>query len=456
MLQAWVPRQWALHFSVISALALGTAGYWAQSYWGGMLPAAGAALLFGGMRRILQRPRTSAAALFAAGVVILANCRPYEGFLASLPAGFILLRWLVRDRRIPLRDRFARFVAPVAAVLAIGVAWTALHNRAVTGSARQLPYALHQRQYFRQGVFLFSSIRAPERPAHPRIDLLIHRWTHTPLQGLSVFREAGLNVMTRLPRTLSAAFGAPPTRGRTFLGVAVWIPVLLLAPIRSSGLLLLVAVVSLAGELAMWRAAIAYPVLIGFGILALFVAALVATRKRNRSMRFVAATVGTVVLGNAIVWWWFPHYIAPVVPLVIAAAAMAVHRLARVAPDVRPQRLAVNTLVLIVVQLAALAAAAARPPEFARPDGQPTYVDVRRNLLDRGGRHLVFVRYGPDYPGFRGDWVYNEADIRSSAVVFAHDLGSKTNGTLVGAFPDRTRWLLEVSEEAVLLAPCCP
>jgi hypothetical protein len=454
MLQAWVPRQWALHFSLMAALTLGTAGYWAQSYWGGMVPALGAALVFGGMRRTLRRARVLTSALLALGGVILFNSRPYEGLLVCVPAAVMLVRWLVQARGVSFRHKWAEFIAPVAAVLAVACAWTTVHDRAVTGDSLQLPYALYQRQYFHQGVFLFSTIKTPERPLHPQIDRLIRTWTYPPFHGTAIIREAGLNVLTRLPRTLFAAFGAPPTRGRTFLGVGVWIPVLLLLPTRSTGLLLFVALGVLTVEIAVWRAALGYPVVIAAGIVALFLATLSATRRRNGWLTFMIVTIGTVVAGNAMVWWWFPHYMAPVIPLVIAAAAMTVHRLVRASPSHhhRPQRLAVNTFVLLVVQAAALTAAARLTPPFAVIDPQPTYVDIRRALVHKGGKHLVFVRYGTDYPSFRGDWVYNEADIRSAQVVFAHDLGS-INGSLIAAYPDRTLWLLSVSGEAVRLQP---
>ena len=44
MLQAWLPPKWALPGGVIAALQFGVLGYWAQSYWGGAMAAAGGAL----------------------------------------------------------------------------------------------------------------------------------------------------------------------------------------------------------------------------------------------------------------------------------------------------------------------------------------------------------------------------------------------------------------------------
>jgi hypothetical protein len=421
-----------------------------------MVPAAGGALVFGGVRRTVHRPSIAAGALLGLGVVVLANSRPYEGLLACVPAALVMMRWLAWDRRVPAGSKLARFVVPIAAVLGLGCAWTAVHNRAVTGSALQLPYALHQRQYFHQGVFLFSGTRPPERPPHPQIDVLTRSWTYTPLRGTSLIREVAANVLTRLPRTMLASFGTPPSAGRTFLGASIWIPALLLAGAWPSRRLLLAAGGLLAAELALWRWEIAYPAMIGFAILAVFIAILRATRAWDRWMRYIVATVGLVVAGNALVWWWFPHYVAPVVPLVIAAAAIGAHRLARVSPHFDPQRLAVNTLLLLVLHATALTAAIGLTPRGERRDTQPTYVDIRRTLTNQGGKHLVFVHYGADYPSFRGDWVYNDPDIASSIVVFAHDLGPERNRALKTAYPDRRPWSLEVAGSAVLLTPGSP
>ena len=99
MLQAWSSRKWALTVTVLSIVTLGTSTYWAQSYWGGMVAASGAALLLGGLRRILRAPRPLTSVPLALGALILANTRPFEGLLLCVASAVMLSRQMVRSCR---------------------------------------------------------------------------------------------------------------------------------------------------------------------------------------------------------------------------------------------------------------------------------------------------------------------------------------------------------------------
>ena len=73
-------------------------------------------------------------------------------------------------------------------------------------------------------------------------------------------------------------------------------------------------------------------------------------------------------------------------------------------------------------------------------------------LRSREGTHLLFVRYSSDHdPKF--DWVYNDADIDNSKVVWARDMGAERNKELVRYFKDRQVWLVQPDTTPPTVAP---
>jgi hypothetical protein len=134
LLQAWFPPRWALWGGLLAALHARMALEWGGTYWGGAVAMLGGALVFGGLRHVLNRPRVRDALLFGLGLAVLANTRPFEGFVASVPALLVLAGWLGFDSRFPLRIRITRVVLPLLAVLASSAAGMAYYNYRVTGS----------------------------------------------------------------------------------------------------------------------------------------------------------------------------------------------------------------------------------------------------------------------------------------------------------------------------------
>src|SRR5579864_8988151 len=119
MLQAWMPSRWALLGGVIAVLRFGVFGYWANSYWGGALGATGGALVLGALPRIKRSQGVRDAVVMALGMVLLANTRPYEGFVFSLPIVIALLAWILGKKRPMPQISFRRILLPAGLVLAI-------------------------------------------------------------------------------------------------------------------------------------------------------------------------------------------------------------------------------------------------------------------------------------------------------------------------------------------------
>jgi hypothetical protein len=167
MLQGWLPPAWALLGALIGVVNLTVSTYWVDSYWGGAVGATAGCLVMGSYPRLKKHYRIRDSLLFGAGIVLLANSRPYEGLVLTSMVCIALLIHSIKSRSFV-------WAIPAALVIAAGAAGMAGYNYRVTGNAFIIPYLVNERMYAVAPAFLF----VPFRPVpHYNHEILRQYWS---------------------------------------------------------------------------------------------------------------------------------------------------------------------------------------------------------------------------------------------------------------------------------------
>ncbi len=404
MLQAWLPPRWALFGALLATVRLTFWGhpfgpsdllpaYWGQSYLGGAVAALGGALVYGAVRRLVTRPRASYSLLLGLGLAVLANSRPYEGLVCSLPAAGLLLVWLLGKRRPALSVALTRVVLPLALVLGTTFAGMAYYNWRVTGSPRTMPYQVHEQTYASTPAFLWQPLW-PERQYRNQAFTENYRgWF------LQEYRRQ------RTPAGLAFYSGAKLGKVLGFyLGVGLLLP-----------------------------------------LIALRYAA------RDRWLRFALLACAVELAGFLLTTGGLPHYVAPMTGLVFVVAVQALRQVRlwrwRGLPAGRAYVRALPVAFLLLVVLSVPLEHRAGPA-----DRHVQRALVLERLSHEPGRHLVLVRYAPKPLGMEHEeWVYNGADIDAAKVVWAREMGPEEDRALLEYFRGRRVW--RVNADAVPAEP---
>jgi hypothetical protein len=168
--QSWLPPRWSLLATLWTCLNLTVASYWMNSYWGGSAAAIGGALLAGSAGHLRHSLKIRYVIIFGFALAILANTRPYEGFLL----GGTLTTWLVFhliNKNIGWKLGLIRFALPFVLVIsAVGVI-TGYYNWRVTGNAFCMPHLAYARQYAAAPAFLWQSPIPQPAYRHPDLQL---------------------------------------------------------------------------------------------------------------------------------------------------------------------------------------------------------------------------------------------------------------------------------------------
>jgi hypothetical protein len=107
----------------------------------------------------------------------LAQSRPYEGLLFSVPLLISLAVWFLRGRGFSRKIALRNVAPPLVAALFILVAGSAYYNWRVTGHALLMPYSLHQKIYGTPAPFFFGSAISDASGIHAPKDIAdVFRW----------------------------------------------------------------------------------------------------------------------------------------------------------------------------------------------------------------------------------------------------------------------------------------
>jgi hypothetical protein len=386
MLQGWVPRRWALLGGLIAALHLGFFGYWSQNYWGGALAATGGALLFGALRRLTRRPTVGTSILLAIGLVVLANSRPFEGLIISLPAAAVIITAIFKRNGWSWRTWLNRVVAPILLVVMTGGILMAYYNLKVTGSPWRLPYQVYERQYPSTPIFLVTSEPpSPNKPAVPQVFFDLRHFIEQKQQEMQTVAGYIKDKSQELLNMALFYFGA------VFLLLFLTLPWVL----RNR-----------------WNV---------FAFLVLLLA------------------IGTVFLETQS----YPRKLAPATCLLVLFVVQGLRHLRLWRWHGRPSG---RCLAALLVAIFTISVAFSFFPVFHLSSWPVSRqrAQLERQLQEDGHRHVILVRdgsyNGPFYPHF--EWVYNRADIDAAKVIWARDLGQTRNRKLVEYFKERQFWRL--------------
>ena len=387
MLRAWVTPEWAFIGGLLAVLEFGPLNQSMNSFWGGAVSASAGCLVFGALPRLRAGGRARDAILLGLGLGIQLLTRPYESLFLLLSVFVFLLDKppACQAQAGGLRNRLQLMLVTVIVVIPT-LALTLLQNKRVTGSWTTLPYMQSRYQYGVPATFTWQPNPVPHRELTPQQQL--------DFQLQSQIHGSGTDTLS----SYCSRLGSRVRYYRFFF----------LAPL--------------------------YLALPGF-LLAF----------RERRFVWVAGTVLLFALGTNFYPYFYSHYIAAITCLFILISVTALEVLGRVGKLIlflcAAHYLLWYGIYLIGDQNAILAMSRYETWDAINRGDPEGRIAIRTELEKAPGKQLIFVRYAPQHQF--NEWIHNGADIDSSRIVWARDLGAEEDEKLRRYYPDRTVWLVE-------------
>lgn len=404
MMQGWLSAEWALFGTLIMILKIGVVGFWMNGYLSGAVGALAGALLFGSAVRLRHGSKGSLrnSALLGAALVLLMNSRPLDGALLGLAALCYVVWPVLRRANTAPRLRPA-IVAPGLLVLLAGLLFTAIYDKHVTGSYTKLPYQANRETYGWPENLSFL------KPVAVKLD--------DPVLQAMYRKEVQHRERVSTPKRAVNDFITRFFDSWTFL-----IGPLLTVPL-------------------------------------VFLPRLVRDRRTRPLVIFVLLVAGLNLFQMVL----YPYHLAPVVPVIFAIVAEASGYLYAALRRLRPQAgyafCIALLLALVLIGGMKQEAEALEIPlaywERAYEAHRDPRAAIQSWLSARPGQQLVIVRYKPDHSPDQ-EWVYNEANIDASKVVWARERDRESNAELLRYFHDRQAWLLEADVYPQRVVPYVP
>jgi hypothetical protein len=409
MLQAWLPASWALLGGILAVLRLGVFSYWTNTYHSaGSLAALAGALVLGGLPRLMKTARLRYGILVGLGISILVVTRPYEGVLICLPVGFALIRWMMkRGNQLYPAIVGGLIAAPLALILAT-CAWLGYYDYRAFGNPLTPPYAVNRATYAMAPYYIWQKVR-PE-----------HEYRHKEIKD---FYRQEVDFFNQLH------------------SVKGFVPGVL------------------------QKAAFAFLFYAGFALIPPLI--MVHRIFLDRRIRFLTAAIMVLCAGMVIEIYLLPHYLAPFTGAFYAIGLQMMRHLRVWRPEGRAMGVALLRLTVVVCLLMAGLRVLAEPMHFAPGEFPPSnwnrlwfgprHWGVQRELVQdrlehRPGNQLAIVQYDTKHEPL-DEWVYNEADIAHSKVIWARDMSPAENLKLIDYYRDRTIWLVEPDADPVRVTP---